>query len=93
MQCVDCHNRAAHSFESADRAVDRAISTSQIPADLPFFKKTAMELLKATYASQEEAGQKIPSGLNAFYQQKYGDVWAKRSNDSARGPDPGGYLR
>ena len=81
MQCVDCHNRAAHSFESADRAVDRALSTSQIPADLPFFKKTAMGLLKATYPSQEEAGQKIPEGLSAFYQQKYGDVWAKRSND------------
>ena len=81
MQCVDCHNRAAHSFESADRAVDRALSTSQIPADLPFFKKTAMELLKTPYASQADAFRKIPAGLIAFYQQKYGDVSAKRSNE------------
>ena len=81
MQCVDCHNRAAHSFELPEHAVDRALARGQISADLPFVKKTAIELLKAAYASQDEAAQKIPAALNAFYQQKYGDVWAKRSND------------
>jgi hypothetical protein len=81
MQCVDCHNRAAHSFELPEHAVDRAMARGQIFADLPFVKKTAIGLLKATYASQDEAAQKIPLGLSAFYQQNYGDVWAKRSNE------------
>jgi len=35
MQCADCHNRAAHSFEAADRAVDDAITTGRIASDLP----------------------------------------------------------
>jgi hypothetical protein len=81
MQCVDCHNRAAHSFELPEHAVDRAMGRGRISPDLPFVKKTAVELLKAPYASQDEAAQKIPAALSAFYQQKYGDVWAKRSND------------
>jgi len=81
MQCVDCHNRAAHSFDLPERAVDRALARGRISADLPFVKKTGMELLKATYASQDDAAQKIPSALSAFYQQNYGDIWAKRSND------------
>ena len=81
MQCVDCHNRAAHRFELPERAVDRALASGQISAGLPFVKKTAIELLKASYASQEEAAQKIPSALNSFYQQKYGGTWAKSSND------------
>jgi hypothetical protein len=81
MQCVDCHNRAAHSFDLPERAVDRAIGRGQLPGDLPFLKKTSIELLKAPYASQDEAAQKIPAALGSFYQQKYGDVWAKRSND------------
>ena len=55
MQCVDCHNRAAHSFEMADRAVDGAIASGQIPADLPFVKKTGLALIQAQYASAEEA--------------------------------------
>jgi hypothetical protein len=81
MQCVDCHNRAAHSFELPEHAVDRAMATGRISADLPLVKKTAVEVLKAPYTSQEEAAQKIPLALSAFYQQKYGDIWAKRSND------------
>jgi len=80
MQCVDCHNRAAHSFELPDRAVDQAMARGEIPVGLPFIKKTGVELLKATYASEEDAAQKIPASLSAFYQQKYGDIWAKRSN-------------
>jgi len=81
MQCVDCHNRAAHSFDLPEHAVDRAMAGGQVSAGLPFVKKTAIELLKAAYASQEEAAQKIPAALNAFYRQKYGDIWSERSND------------
>jgi nitrate/TMAO reductase-like tetraheme cytochrome c subunit len=81
MQCVDCHNRAAHAFELAEHAIDHAMAAGQIAATLPFAKKTGVELLKAAYTSDDDAAQKIPAGLNAFYQQKYGDIWAKRSND------------
>ncbi len=81
MQCVDCHNRAAHSFEAPGRAVDDAITTGQIAADLPFVKKTGVELIKAAYPTDDEAGQKIPAGLTAFYQQKYPDIAGKRASD------------
>ena len=74
MQCVDCHNRAAHSFELPGRAVDAAMARGDIPAELPFVKKTTMELLQASYASDDEAAQKIPAGLAAFYQAKYPSI-------------------
>jgi hypothetical protein len=81
MQCADCHNRVGHAFESPEHEVDHAMATGQISATLPFAKKTGVELLKATYSSDDDAAQMIPAGLNAFYQQKYSDIWAKRSND------------
>lgn len=81
MQCVDCHNRAAHSFEQLDRAVDGAIAQGQIAVGLPFVKKAGVELIKANYRTGDEASQKIPAGLNQFYQQKYPDLAAKRSAD------------
>jgi hypothetical protein len=81
MQCVDCHNRAAHSFEVPDRAIDTAILRGAIPADLPFVKKTGLSLIQAEYKSQEEAASKIAAGLKDFYSGKYPDVFAKRSND------------
>jgi formate-dependent nitrite reductase cytochrome c552 subunit len=81
MQCVDCHNRAAHSFEAPDPAVDAAIAAGKVAADLPFIKKTGVELLKAAYASEEEAAQKIPAGVASFYKQKYPDIAGKRGSD------------
>lgn len=81
MQCVDCHNRAAHSFETADRAVDAAMASGHISADLPFVKKTGLALIQAPYNSAEEASSKIAVGLNDFYRQKYPDIAAKRVND------------
>jgi nitrate/TMAO reductase-like tetraheme cytochrome c subunit len=79
MQCVDCHNRAAHSFELPDRAVDEAMARGEIPVGLPFVKKAAIELLKASYSSDDEAVQKIPAGLSTYYQEKYPAVASKRS--------------
>ena len=61
MQCVDCHNRPTHAFELPDRAMDRAMTVGLLPSTLPFLKKKGVELLKATYASNDEAGRRIPA--------------------------------
>jgi len=81
MQCVDCHNRAAHSFELPGRAVDEAMSRGDIPVALPFVKKTAVELLKASYSTDGEAAQKIPADLSAYYRGKYPAVASQRTAD------------
>jgi hypothetical protein len=79
MQCVDCHNRPAHTFELPDRAVDDAMATGQLPSGLPFLKKTGVDLIKAGYKTEEEAEQKIPTSLVSFYRQKYPDIYGKRA--------------
>jgi hypothetical protein len=81
MQCVDCHNRAAHSFQLADRAIDIGFAAGQFPADLPFIKKTALELISANYSTDDEASRKIPAGVTSFYKTKYPAVAAQRSAD------------
>ncbi len=81
MQCVDCHNRAAHAFELADKGVDQAILTGEISSGLPYVKKTALELLKAEYKSGEEGKQQISEGLMKFYREKYPEIFQTRSND------------
>jgi hypothetical protein len=78
MQCVDCHNRAAHAFEMPDRAINQAMALGQIPASLPFIKKESVELLKASYSSADEANEKIPALMNIFYLQKYPDIASKQ---------------
>ena len=77
MQCADCHNRQGHGFEQPGDAVDGAIAAGQIPIGLPFARKTAIEILKAS--ASNDSG--IPAAFTAFYQQKYPDIAAKRAND------------
>ncbi len=67
MDCIDCHNRAAHTFVTAEEAINQAMTAGSISPDLPWVHKEGLVLLKASYASQEEASEKIPAGLEAFY--------------------------
>jgi len=81
MQCVDCHNRPTHTFELPEGAVDRAMGVGRISPTLPFIKKRAVELLKATYSSNEEASRTIPATLAGVYQQSDQAVSSQRSRD------------
>jgi hypothetical protein len=74
MDCTDCHNRAAHTFVTAEEAVNRAMAEGAISPDLPWVHKEGLQLLKANYASEEEAGQKIPEGLKNFYSSQHPEV-------------------
>jgi len=81
MECVDCHNRPTHTFDLAERGMDKALALGDIPVTLPFIKKKGVELLKADYHSTRDATDKLPSALVSFYQQNYPDVYAKRTQD------------
>jgi hypothetical protein len=67
MDCIDCHNRAAHTFVTAGEAVDQAMASGAISSDLPWIHKEGLALLNGAYSSQEEAGVQIPLELQAFY--------------------------
>jgi len=83
MDCMDCHNRPAHSYQLPEGAVDKAMSSGQIATLLPFAKKEAVEILKANYATREEAALKIPAAFTKFYQDKYPAVWQQHQSEVA----------
>jgi hypothetical protein len=85
MDCMDCHNRPSHTYEMPERAVDRAMAAGQIPADLPFAKKKAVEILKLNYASREDAARRIPEAFAAYYRQSEPAVWQTRQAQVAAG--------
>jgi hypothetical protein len=69
MDCIDCHNRPAHTFELPERAVDRAMAGGSISPMLPFAKKRAVEILKKEYAGREAAATAIPAAFAQNYPQ------------------------
>ena len=81
MQCVDCHNRPTHTFELPERGVDNALALGEVPASLPYFKKQAVQILKASYVSNAEATAKIPAALTDYYRQNHAAVYAEMSRE------------
>ena len=71
MDCIDCHNRAAHTFLTAEDALNRAMADGAISPELPFVHKQGLELLKASYASDDDARTRISGQLTAFYRARY----------------------
>ena len=77
MDCMDCHNRPAHTFEpSAERAVDNAIALGQIPRDLPFARREAVAALKTDYASRDAAFAGIEAKLLELHRPQTSDAAA-----------------
>lgn len=74
MDCIDCHNRAAHTFVTPEDALNRAMAEGAVSADLPWVHKESLGLLKANYASEAEASLKIPAQLAEFYRSQHPDV-------------------
>ena len=81
MQCVDCHNRPAHTFELPERALNREMQFGGIPVTLPFIKKQATEVLKVEYKSTEEAGRQIPEAIKTYYASSYPALSKSRAED------------
>jgi nitrate/TMAO reductase-like tetraheme cytochrome c subunit len=80
MDCVDCHNRATHIFENPDKALNEAMKSGSIPADLPYIKKYGSEVLNQQYATEGEAAAAI-AGVTETYKTRYPDVYAARQAD------------
>ena len=80
MDCVDCHNRAAHTFVTADEALNRAMADGSVSPSLPWVHKESLALLNADYSSQADAAAKIPAQLEAFYRSGNPQVLATKAD-------------
>ncbi len=81
MDCVDCHNRPTHIYETAEEAIDRQILLGRLDTSLPQIKALALQAVQANYTSQEAARSGIRSNLEKFYKQKHPSVHRGRSKD------------
>jgi len=79
MDCIDCHNRAAHTFVTPEEALNRAMEEGAVSPSLPWVHKESLALLKADYASEADARVKIPQQLQAFYQSGHPELLSSKA--------------
>ena len=80
MDCIDCHNRAAHTFVTAEEAINRAMADGAVSPSLPWVHKEGLTLLKASYPSQADASTRIPAELEAFYRTSNPEVLSTKAD-------------
>lgn len=76
MDCIVCHNRIAHDFRSPEDAIDDYMSRSLISDEIPDIHMNGAMILRGDYQTREEGLDAI-SGLEARYQDEYGDFYAQ----------------
>jgi nitrate/TMAO reductase-like tetraheme cytochrome c subunit len=84
MQCIDCHNRPAHTFQLPERALDKSLVMDDLSAALPYAKKHGLEILKASYSSDEDAAAKIPAAFEDYYRKSYPQIYAEKHDEVVR---------
>ena len=67
MDCMDCHNRPAHMYQTPNDAVNLAISLNRIDRALPWIKTNAVYALTRDYQDESEALQGIATTLADRY--------------------------
>jgi len=78
MDCMDCHNRPSHIFDSPDHAVDIALLTDKVDKTLPKLKSVAVEAMSGEYATEKEAFHAIATKITEFYQTEYPALYQEK---------------
>lgn len=88
MDCIDCHNRAAHDFEPFEKLVDDAITRGKVDISLPFIKREAMnavgELEKAPTEKQQARTVKRVMDIERFYARSYPELYKTQQEQVER---------
>jgi nitrate/TMAO reductase-like tetraheme cytochrome c subunit len=67
MDCMDCHNRPAHRYQTPNSAVNLAMALDKIDRSLPYVKTNALYALTRNYTNETQAFQAIATFLSSRY--------------------------
>jgi nitrate/TMAO reductase-like tetraheme cytochrome c subunit len=80
MDCIDCHNRPSHNYNSPPVYFDKAMLKGSIRKEIPFIKKTVMGVLRNTFTNKDTALFQIKNGITNYYKTGYTDFFAAHSS-------------
>jgi nitrate/TMAO reductase-like tetraheme cytochrome c subunit len=77
VDCMDCHNRPSHVYYSPDHAIDKALFSGKIDANLPDIKRVAVEAMDREFTTEREALDSVASYIADYYQVAHPDLIAQ----------------
>lgn len=80
MDCIDCHNRPSHNYNSPTVYFNKAMLTGAVQGSIPFIKKVTMDILKNEFTDRDSAFLAISSGIKDFYTTNYPDYYSANTD-------------
>ncbi len=81
MDCIDCHNRPTHIYQTPSKAMNRALTAGWIDKSLPSAKRIGIEALIGEFTTKDSALTAIAGTIRSAYEEEYPDVIAERKTD------------
>lgn len=75
MDCMDCHNRPSHNYQTPIVAINNAITAGKIPKELPDIKMEAVSIMDGNYPTTDTAMIKIEQQIREYYSGSYEEIY------------------
>jgi hypothetical protein len=83
LDCVDCHNRATHIYQSPEQVVDRLLASGAIDRRLPFAKRQALGALTGSYREGDGLAG-IDRDFRGYYRRYHRGILIAKSREIDR---------
>lgn len=74
MDCMDCHNRPSHNYLPPAFFVNEAITSGDLPQELPELKSLTMQICENEYTTTDSALAAIRKEFTEFYSSGYPEI-------------------
>ena len=78
MDCMDCHNRPSHLFNSPTDYIDDGFNKGEIPKDLKFIKQIALQVLKVKFSTPDSTLNFISDSITNYYKEMHPDIFKNK---------------
>jgi nitrate/TMAO reductase-like tetraheme cytochrome c subunit len=80
MDCIDCHNRPSHNYNSPPVYFDKALLTGSVSKEIPYIKKVTMGILRQTFSNKDTALIIIKDSITSYYKSNFNDFYTKNND-------------
>lgn len=80
MDCMDCHNRPSHDYQTPVKFINTGITSGVIPKELPGIKSLAATVVGANFSTTDSAMEHIRSEVYHFYESNYEDIFIAKKD-------------
>jgi hypothetical protein len=80
MDCIDCHNRPSHNYNSPNVFFNKALLTGAVSKAIPYIKKVSMGILSHQFTNLDTALMTIKDSITNYYKTSYSSFFEKHAD-------------